>query len=106
MEPSRWRDLRRSFVYLRPHSVTIGIVVTITLVCSGITATEPLVHKAIFDQLAAWITPIAAAEETRKFLANLGYDPWVGDAKVVADMLERESKRWAEYVKIAKVEPQ
>ena len=54
MEPSRWRDLRRSFVYLRPHSATIGIVVTITLVCSGITATEPLVHKAIFDQLAAW----------------------------------------------------
>jgi len=53
VEPSRWRELRRSFVYLRPHSVTIGIVVAITLACSGITATEPLMHKAIFDRLAS-----------------------------------------------------
>lgn len=53
VEPSRWRELRRSLVYLRPHSVTIGTVVFITLACSGITATEPLVHKAIFDRLAS-----------------------------------------------------
>lgn len=54
MEPSRWRDLRRSLVYLRPHSVTIGVVIAITLACSGVTATEPLLHKAIFDELASW----------------------------------------------------
>lgn len=51
MERSRWRNMRRSLVFLRPHSTTITLVVAITLTSSGITAVEPLVHKAIFDRL-------------------------------------------------------
>lgn len=47
------RDLRRSLVFLRPHSTTIASVIVITLACSGITAIEPLVHKVIFDRLTA-----------------------------------------------------
>jgi hypothetical protein len=39
-------------------------------------------------------------------LSNLGYDPWLGDAKVVTDMLERETRAWAEYARIARIEPQ
>jgi tripartite-type tricarboxylate transporter receptor subunit TctC len=62
--------------------------------------------RPIIEQLAAWIGPIAASEEARKMLSNLGYDPWLGDAKVVIDMLERETRAWAEYARIAKIEPQ
>lgn len=62
--------------------------------------------RPIVEQLAAWIGPIAASDEARKMVNNLGYDPWLGDAKTVAAMLERETRSWAEYVKVAKVEPQ
>jgi tripartite-type tricarboxylate transporter receptor subunit TctC len=62
--------------------------------------------RAIIDQLTAWMMPIAASDDAKKFLVNLGYDPWLGGASVVQEMLERETRNWAEYVKIAKVEPQ
>ncbi|MSQ70201.1 MAG: tripartite tricarboxylate transporter substrate binding protein [Betaproteobacteria bacterium] len=73
--------------------------------CSGlhVPAQTP---RPIIDQLAAWMEPIAASEDARKFLATLGYDPWLGNARVVTDMLERETRNWAEYIRLAKIEPQ
>jgi tripartite-type tricarboxylate transporter receptor subunit TctC len=62
--------------------------------------------RAIVEQLTAWLQPISASEEARKTLSNLGYAPWLGDAKVVAAMVERERRNWAEYARIAKIEPQ
>ena len=61
--------------------------------------------RPIVDQLAAWVQPIAASEEARKTLANLGYEPWLGDAKVVADMIERERRNWGDYAAVARIQP-
>lgn len=62
--------------------------------------------RAIIDQLSAWMEPIIASEDAKKFLATLGYDPWIGNSKAISDMLEREVKNWADYVRLAKIEPQ
>lgn len=62
--------------------------------------------KPIIDQLTAWMEPIASGAEAKKFLSTLGYDPWMANAKAVNDMLERETKNWADYVKLAKIEQQ
>lgn len=53
MTRPRFRDMRRSVVYLRPHASTITLVIAVTLACSGLTAIEPMLHKAIFDSVAA-----------------------------------------------------
>lgn len=45
--------MRRSLVFLRPHALTIALVVTMSLSASGLTAIEPLIHKRIFDRLVA-----------------------------------------------------
>jgi tripartite-type tricarboxylate transporter receptor subunit TctC len=58
------------------------------------------------DRLSAWFNRIAASEESRKFLANLGSDPLIGDAALVDRMIANETREWAEWVKIAKIEPQ
>jgi tripartite-type tricarboxylate transporter receptor subunit TctC len=62
--------------------------------------------QPIIDKLKAWFDPIVRSEDARKFLANVGYDPWIGDGKMVGDMLERETRNWAKYVKLANIEPQ
>ena len=33
-------------------------------------------------------------------------DPLIGNAALVDDMIAKETKEWADYVKIAKIEPQ
>jgi tripartite-type tricarboxylate transporter receptor subunit TctC len=58
------------------------------------------------DKLTGWFNQIAASDDAKKFLANLGSDPMIGNAAMVDEMIARETKEWAEYVKIAKIEPQ
>ncbi|MFT3770664.1 MAG: ABC transporter ATP-binding protein [Minicystis sp.] len=53
MTPTFQRDLRRSFAYLRPHAGRIAVVLALTLASSSLPALEPLVHRALFDRLAA-----------------------------------------------------
>jgi tripartite-type tricarboxylate transporter receptor subunit TctC len=60
----------------------------------------------VVDKLATWFNQIAASEDSKKFLANLGSDPLIGNAELVDSMIAKETKEWAEYVKIAKIEPQ
>ena len=44
--------------------------------------------------------------DAKKFLANLGSDPLIGNAAMVDQMIAKETKEWENYVKIAKIEPQ
>jgi tripartite-type tricarboxylate transporter receptor subunit TctC len=62
--------------------------------------------KAINDQLISWMNPIVSSEEAKKFLATLGYDQWLADARGVDEMLERETRNWAGYVKLARIQPE
>ena len=60
----------------------------------------------LVDKLEAWFNQIAATEETKKFLNNLGSDPFPGNARMLTQLLAGDIKQWAEYVKLANIEPQ
>jgi tripartite-type tricarboxylate transporter receptor subunit TctC len=62
--------------------------------------------KPIVDKLAAWHRQINASEETRKMLLQFGMDPLDGDANAMAARLKSDIAKWAELVKLAKIEPQ
>jgi tripartite-type tricarboxylate transporter receptor subunit TctC len=61
--------------------------------------------KPIIDRLEKEFNQIAVAEETVKFLGNLGSDPFPGTAQSLKDILAADIKAWSEYIKIAKIEP-
>jgi tripartite-type tricarboxylate transporter receptor subunit TctC len=61
--------------------------------------------KPIIDQLETLFNQIAVDEETKKFLANLGSDPFPGNSRMLKDLLLKDTAAWHEYVKIAKIEP-
>jgi tripartite-type tricarboxylate transporter receptor subunit TctC len=58
----------------------------------------------IVDKLEQVFNEIAASEEHAKFLAPLGSDPFVGDRKVLQELLVDDIKAWGDYVKLAKIE--
>jgi tripartite-type tricarboxylate transporter receptor subunit TctC len=62
--------------------------------------------RPIIDKLTEWFNQIAASEDAKKFLSNLGADPLIGSPKLVDDMLAKETGEWRDYVKLAKIEPQ
>ena len=63
--------------------------------------------KPIRDQLEKWINTIVTSDEFQGFLnKSLRWEPLPGNANLVRNRLLDENKRWAEYVKIARIEPQ
>jgi len=66
-------------------------------------ATTP---RPIVDKLNAWFNQVQALPETKTFHNTYGSDPWImtpeqGQARFLQDI-----KDWAEYARIAKIEPQ
>jgi tripartite-type tricarboxylate transporter receptor subunit TctC len=62
--------------------------------------------KKIVDKLAAWHRQINETPEAKKALAQFGYDPLDGDADAMAALIKSDIVKWAEFVKLAKIEPQ
>jgi len=62
--------------------------------------------QPIVDKLEAWFNQIVATEDTKKWLNNLGSDPFPGNARMLEQLLAKDIKRWGEYYKLANVEPQ
>jgi len=62
--------------------------------------------QPIVDKLAAWHREINATDETKKMLLQFGMDPFDGDAAALAALLKSDTVKWAEYVRLAKIEPQ
>jgi tripartite-type tricarboxylate transporter receptor subunit TctC len=62
--------------------------------------------KPIVDKLAAWHRQINDMPETRKVLMQMAMDPLDGDAAAMAARLKADITKWAELVKISKIEPQ
>jgi tripartite-type tricarboxylate transporter receptor subunit TctC len=62
--------------------------------------------QPIVDKLAMWHRKINEMEETKKVLLQFGMDPLDGDATAFAERLKADMVNWAEYVKLAKIEPQ
>jgi tripartite-type tricarboxylate transporter receptor subunit TctC len=62
--------------------------------------------QPIVTKLEAWFNQITASPETKKWLNNLGSDPFQGNSKMLEKLLAGDIPRWAEYYKLANIEPQ
>ena len=62
--------------------------------------------KSTIWRQTIWFNQIAASDDAKKFLSNLGSDPLLGSAELVDKMIAKETQEWSEYVRIAKIEPQ
>ena len=62
---------------------------------------DPIVRK-----LEGWFNQIVKSEETKKFLNNLGSDPFPGDSQTLAKLQAEDIKNWGEYAKLAEIVPQ
>ena len=62
--------------------------------------------KPILDRLHGAISDSVKPEEARKFFATSGNDIWVTTREEARAAFLKDYKDWAEYVKIAKIEPQ
>jgi tripartite-type tricarboxylate transporter receptor subunit TctC len=61
----------------------------------------------VVQKLAGWLDQIAKSDETKKFLSETtGAEPLLGGPKAVDDLMAKDRMKWAEYVRIAKIEPQ
>ena len=61
--------------------------------------------RDICDRLETLFNEIAIAPDVLKFCADTGADAWPGNSKILKETLERETKNWAEYARIAKLVP-
>jgi tripartite-type tricarboxylate transporter receptor subunit TctC len=62
--------------------------------------------RPIADKLAAWHRQINATAETKEKLILFGMDPLEGDAGAMAARIKSDTEKWAEFVKLARIEPQ
>jgi tripartite-type tricarboxylate transporter receptor subunit TctC len=62
--------------------------------------------KAAVDALNAWMKQVLETEETKKFLNQFGGDPFISTPEAGQALFIKDERNWAEYVKLAKIEPQ
>jgi tripartite-type tricarboxylate transporter receptor subunit TctC len=62
--------------------------------------------RPIVDQLNAWFSQVVASPETTKFLQGIAADPWVSTPDEGQAYFLQQIKDWADYVRIANIEPQ
>jgi tripartite-type tricarboxylate transporter receptor subunit TctC len=62
--------------------------------------------QPIVDKLEGWFNRIVASEETKKFLNNLGSEPFPGNQRMLKELVQRDTERWGEYVRLANIVPQ
>lgn len=60
--------------------------------------------KPIVEKLTKMFAEIAVADDTKKFLADSGSDPFPGGPDKLKELLIADTKAWAEYVKLAKID--
>jgi tripartite-type tricarboxylate transporter receptor subunit TctC len=61
--------------------------------------------KPIVTKVNQWFTQIVKADETKKFLNDMGGDPFIISPEEGQAFFLKTIKDWAEYVKVAKIEP-
>lgn len=62
--------------------------------------------KPIVDQLNKAFNQVEGSDETKKFLNSFGGDPWIASPDEAQAHLVSQIKAWADYMKIAKIQPQ
>jgi tripartite-type tricarboxylate transporter receptor subunit TctC len=62
--------------------------------------------KPVLEKLHTDISDVVRTDEAKTFFSSTGYDTWITTADEARAAYLKEFKDWAEYVKIAKIEPQ
>jgi tripartite-type tricarboxylate transporter receptor subunit TctC len=62
--------------------------------------------RPIVEQLSKWFNQVTGSEETKKFLNGFSSDPFISTPEEAQAKLRQEDKAWADYMRIAKLEPQ
>jgi tripartite-type tricarboxylate transporter receptor subunit TctC len=62
--------------------------------------------KPILDKLEAWFNSFVASEAGQKFMTEFKWDPFPGNSTMLKELLAKETKVWAEYVRLARIQPQ
>lgn len=62
--------------------------------------------RPVVDQINAWFTAIATADETKEFLKRIGGDPFINTVDKAQGLFLQDIEDWRGYVKAAKIEPQ
>jgi tripartite-type tricarboxylate transporter receptor subunit TctC len=62
--------------------------------------------RPIVDKAAGWFNKVVASDDARKFLANIGADPFPGTPDSARELLAKDTVRWRDYIRLAKIEPQ
>jgi tripartite-type tricarboxylate transporter receptor subunit TctC len=61
--------------------------------------------KPIVDKAAGWFNQVVQSEETKKFLNNIGADPFPGTPESAKKLIDSEVDAWRDYIRVAKIEP-
>jgi tripartite-type tricarboxylate transporter receptor subunit TctC len=64
------------------------------------------IPKPIVEKLNGWFKEILVTPETKEFLNKFGGDPFINTPEQAQVLFQKELKDWADYVKLAKIEPQ
>jgi tripartite-type tricarboxylate transporter receptor subunit TctC len=62
--------------------------------------------RPVVEQVNKWFVQIVSMEETKKFLNSFGGDPNIVPQAEAQKNFIADIKRWADYIKIAKIQPQ
>jgi tripartite-type tricarboxylate transporter receptor subunit TctC len=62
--------------------------------------------RPIVDQLNKWFNQITASEDNKKFQNSFSADPLIMTPDEAQALLNADDKAWAEYVKLANIQPQ
>jgi tripartite-type tricarboxylate transporter receptor subunit TctC len=62
--------------------------------------------RPVVEQINKWFVEVVGSPETKAFLNKFGGDPNIMPIDEAQKAFIQEIKNWAEYVKIAKLEPQ
>jgi tripartite-type tricarboxylate transporter receptor subunit TctC len=62
---------------------------------------DPIVSK-----LEGWFAQMTARPQTQDFVKRMGGVPYPGDREKLATAISNEIKNWAEYVRLANIQPQ
>ncbi len=62
--------------------------------------------RPVIDQINKWFVQVVGSEETKKFLNQFGGDQNIMPIEEAQALFLKEIKNWADYVRIAKIEPQ
>ena len=62
--------------------------------------------RPIVAQINTWFDRVVGSEETRQFLARFGGDQFTLTPDKAQELFLQDIKNWAEFVKIAKIQPQ